>query len=135
MADLPIKQLGDEAPLYDRPHIARAPLPVPAPCSIDAPASNRAALLKLIGSPDLSSKRWVFEQYDHLILGNTVQQPGGDAAIVRVLNGPKGLAHDLRRDTHAIARLIPSRAASRRWRRRGATSPRSAAGRWPSPTI
>jgi phosphoribosylformylglycinamidine synthase len=50
------------------------------------------ALEKLIGSPDLCSKRWVWEQYDHIILGNTVQRPGGDAAVVRVLDGPKALA-------------------------------------------
>jgi phosphoribosylformylglycinamidine synthase len=48
--------------------------------------------VKLIGCPDLCSKRWVYEQYDHLILGNTVQPPGGDAALVRVGDGPKGLA-------------------------------------------
>ena len=50
------------------------------------------ALEKLIGSPDLCSKRWVWEQYDHVILGNTVQRPGGDAAVVRVNDGPKALA-------------------------------------------
>ena len=47
---------------------------------------------QLIGDPDLSSKRWVWEQYDHIIGGNTVQRPGGDAAVVRVLDGPKALA-------------------------------------------
>ena len=50
------------------------------------------ALEKLIGSPDLCSKRWVWEQYDHVILGNTVQRPGGDAAVVRINEGPKALA-------------------------------------------
>ena len=50
------------------------------------------ALEKLIGSPDLCSKRWVWEQYDHVILGNTVQRPGGDAAVVRINDGPKALA-------------------------------------------
>jgi phosphoribosylformylglycinamidine synthase subunit PurL len=50
------------------------------------------ALEKLIATPDLCSKRWVWEQYDHVILGNTVQRPGGDAAVVRVEDGPKGLA-------------------------------------------
>ena len=50
------------------------------------------ALEKLIGTPDLCSKRWVWEQYDHVILGNTVQRPGGDAAVVRVEDGPKALA-------------------------------------------
>ncbi|MFL5167012.1 MAG: phosphoribosylformylglycinamidine synthase subunit PurL, partial [Microvirga sp.] len=92
VADLPIKELGDEAPVYDRPHLANTFQPVLAPESIAAPVSNAVALVKLVGSPDLCSKRWVWEQYDHLILGNTVQIPGGDAAIVRVEDGPKGLA-------------------------------------------
>ena len=91
-ADLPIKELGDQAPLYDRPWVATPARPVIAAASIQPPMSNRAALLKLIGSPDLSSKRWVWEQYDHLILGNSVQQPGGDAAVIRLGDGPRGLA-------------------------------------------
>ncbi|TVR06039.1 MAG: phosphoribosylformylglycinamidine synthase subunit PurL [Salinarimonadaceae bacterium] len=91
-ADLPIKELGDEAPVYDRPHTPSPSRPVIAPDSVAAPMANADALLKLVGSPDLCSKRWVWEQYDHMILGNTVEKPGGDAAIVRVLDGPKGLA-------------------------------------------
>jgi phosphoribosylformylglycinamidine synthase subunit PurL len=91
-ADLPIKELGDEAPLYDRPWAESSKQPVIAPDSVKPPMSEAEALLKLVGSPDQSSKRWVWEQYDHLILGNTVQIPGGDAAIVRVEDGPKGLA-------------------------------------------
>jgi phosphoribosylformylglycinamidine synthase len=51
-----------------------------------------AALNKLIASPELCSRRWVWEQYDHVILGNTVQRPGGDAAVVRIQDGPKALA-------------------------------------------
>ena len=50
------------------------------------------ALENRIGTPDLLLKRWVWEQYDHVIGGNTVQRPGGDAAVVRVEDGPKGLA-------------------------------------------
>lgn len=92
MADLPIKELGDEAPLYDRPHVPTPAKPVLEAGALASPVSNREALLKLVGSSELCSKRWVWEQYDHLILGNSVQQPGGDAAIVRVQDGPKGLA-------------------------------------------
>jgi phosphoribosylformylglycinamidine synthase subunit PurL len=92
MADLPIKELGDEAPLYDRPHAERPKLPVIDPASIAPPMRVAEALQKLIGSPDLCSRRWVWEQYDHVILGNTVQRPGGDAAVVRINDGPKGLA-------------------------------------------
>jgi phosphoribosylformylglycinamidine synthase len=60
--------------------------------SVKPPMGIADALEKLIGSPDLCSKRWVFEQYDHVILGNTVKRPGGDAAVVRVNDGPKALA-------------------------------------------
>jgi phosphoribosylformylglycinamidine synthase len=91
-ADLPIKELGDEAPLYDRPFVVAAK---PAPILADAitpPLSNDAALRQLLGSANACSKRWIFEQYDHLILGNTVQAPGGDAAVIRIGEGPKGLA-------------------------------------------
>ncbi|MCK1301044.1 phosphoribosylformylglycinamidine synthase subunit PurL [Bradyrhizobium sp. 24] len=92
MADLPIKELGDEAPLYDRPHVPSAALPVVHAREVAAPMGLGAALEKLIGTPDMCSKRWVWEQYDHVILGNTMQRPGGDAAVVRVQDGPKGLA-------------------------------------------
>jgi phosphoribosylformylglycinamidine synthase II len=91
-ADLPIKELGDEAPLYDRPHLPSPSQPVLDAASIKAPVSTGDALLKLVGSPELASKRWVYEQYDTLILGNSIQPPGGDAAVIRVLDGPKGLA-------------------------------------------
>ena len=92
VADLPIKELGDEAPLYDRPHIANTHLPEIQASDVPAPASLTEALKRLVGSPELCSKRWVYEQYDHFIGGNTVQKPGGDAAIVRVEDGPRGLA-------------------------------------------
>jgi phosphoribosylformylglycinamidine synthase subunit PurL len=91
-ADLPIKELGDQAPLYDRPWTERAPAPVLDAASIAPPMTTDAALIKLLASPDLCSKRWIYEQYDTLILGNTVQGPGGDAALVRLGDGPKGLA-------------------------------------------
>jgi phosphoribosylformylglycinamidine synthase subunit PurL len=92
MADLPIKELGDEAPVYERPFTESARQPVIDAASIKPPTGLADALERLIGSPDLCSKRWVFEQYDHVILGNTVQRPGGDAAVIRVNEGPKALA-------------------------------------------
>ena len=91
-ADLPIKELGDEAPRYDRPWTPTAPSPVLDSASITPPAPTDAALVKLLRSSDLCSKRWIYEQYDSLILGNTIQGPGGDAAVVRLGDGPKGLA-------------------------------------------
>jgi phosphoribosylformylglycinamidine synthase len=92
MADLPIKELGDEAPVYDRQHTAAAKLPAIEAATVKPPLGIADALEKLIGTPDLCSRRWVWEQYDHVIQGNTVQRPGGDAAVVRVNDGPKGLA-------------------------------------------
>ena len=91
-ADLPIRELGDEAPLYDRPWTPTALSPAIDSASIIASLPTDAALMKLLGSPNFSSKRWVTEQYDSLILGNTVQGPGGGAAVIRLGDGPKGLA-------------------------------------------
>ena len=91
-ADLPIKELGDEAPLYDRPWIPTPPSPVLNAADLKPTMGTGAALLKLLASPDHGSKRWVYEQYDSLILGNTVDGPGGGAAVIRLGDGPKGLA-------------------------------------------
>jgi phosphoribosylformylglycinamidine synthase II len=92
MADLPIKELGSEAPVYQRPFTETPRQPVLDAAGVKPPMGLADALEKLIATPDLSSKRWVWEQYDHIIGGNTFQRPGGDAAVVRVLDGPKGLA-------------------------------------------
>jgi phosphoribosylformylglycinamidine synthase len=112
-ADLPIKELGDEAPVYDRPWVETPKRPIlsaselrpaaPSPLlggegwgegrrRANAVGEIGDALLTLLASPNLSSKRWVYEQYDSLILGGTVQGPGGDAAVIRLGDGPKGLA-------------------------------------------
>ncbi len=91
-ADMPIKQLGDLAPEYNRPWTAPPKRPVIDAASVTPPLGNGDALLRLIGSPEFCSKRWVYEQYDTIIGGNTLQRPGGDAGVVRVGDGPKGLA-------------------------------------------
>src|ERR1700756_5668968 len=75
MADLPIKELGDEAPGYDRAHVASPPLQMIHARDVKPPMGILPALEKLIATPELGSKRWVWEQYDHVILGNTVQRP------------------------------------------------------------
>jgi len=79
-----------EAPLYDRPWI-----PTPAArelTSIRTKATVIQALEQILRSPDACSKRWIWKQYDHLVMGNTVQRPGGDAAVVRLEGSRKGLA-------------------------------------------
>ena len=92
VANLPIKDLGDQAPEYDRPWIEPAKA---APLADDdiPQAGIAESLLQLLGGPDLSSRRWVWEQYDTLIQGNSLQIPGGDAGVVRVDGHPaKALA-------------------------------------------
>ncbi|WP_297321912.1 phosphoribosylformylglycinamidine synthase subunit PurL [uncultured Bartonella sp.] len=83
VANLPIKKLGDEAPEYDRPWVKpTAALPI-KPEDVEI-VDLQDALLKLIGSADQSSRRWVYEQYDTLIQGNSLVCPGGDAGVIRV---------------------------------------------------
>ena len=90
VCDIPLAPLADEAPLYDRPHV---PTPPRAPLT-DAPesADPAADLLKLMGSPDIASRRWIWEQYDAQVGGDTVALSGGDAAVVRVHGRDKALA-------------------------------------------
>jgi phosphoribosylformylglycinamidine synthase subunit PurL len=85
VAEIPNRQLADEAPLYDRPHNVEpyrtAPLEPP-----DIPVSRdlTADLLKILASPDVCSKRWIYQQYDQSVRTNTLAGPGADAAIVRI---------------------------------------------------
>ena len=90
VADIPLAPLADDAPLYDRPHVRTPP---PAPLT-NVPESTDlvADLLKLMASPDIASRRWIWEQYDQKVGGDTVQPPGGDAALVRVHGTQKALA-------------------------------------------
>ena len=92
VADLPIKKLGDDAPEYDRPWVESPKLDKLDPATIPAPEELMESLFQMIGSPDLSSRRWVWEQYDTMIQGNTRQRPGGDAGVIRVEGTNKGLA-------------------------------------------
>ncbi|MEQ9663002.1 MAG: phosphoribosylformylglycinamidine synthase subunit PurL [Parasphingopyxis sp.] len=90
VCDIPLGPLAADAPNYDRPHV---PTPKPEPLT-DIPESEDigADLLKLMACPDLASRKWVWEQYDHMVMADTVQRPGGDAAVVRVHGTSKGLA-------------------------------------------
>ena len=90
VADIPLAPLADEAPLYDRPWVK-----TPPPASFgDGPVPNDvlADLRALMASPDIASRRWIWEQYDHMVGADTVQRPGGDAAVVRVHGSGKALA-------------------------------------------
>ena len=92
VADIPVPPLVAAAPEYDRPWEATPPQPVVNADALPAPADLGAALLTLVGSPDLASRRWIWEQYDHMVMADTVARPGGDAAIVRVHGSDRGLA-------------------------------------------
>ena len=92
VADMPVQPLVDKAPVYERPWVLTPPRPDIDAASLPPSKDVLADLAKLIACPDLASKRWIWEQYDHLVTGNTVQRPGGDAAVVRLPDGSKGLA-------------------------------------------
>ncbi len=90
VADMPITALSDEAPKYERPYESQKP-------AIGNPAYDRskpvlASLKTILASPDMASRRWVWEQYDHTVMADTVQVPGGDSAVVRMHGTQKALA-------------------------------------------
>ncbi len=91
-ADLPVDKLANSAPLYERPWVATPPAKRILPEWVAAPASNLGALKTMMGSPQLASRRWIWEQYDSMVRGDTLQRPGGDAAVVRVHGTNKAIA-------------------------------------------
>ena len=91
-ADIPLSALAHAAPVYERPWTPRPKPALVAAEDVPAPNSLLGALESLMGSPHLSSRRWIWEQYDHMVMADTVQRPGGDAAVVRVHGTEKGLA-------------------------------------------
>lgn len=91
-ADLPVPVLANSAPMYERPWVPTiAPQPI-LPEWVPAPNAMLGALKDLMATPALCSRRWVWQQYDHMVMGDTVGRPGGDAAVVRVHGTKKGLA-------------------------------------------
>ncbi|MBI4728511.1 MAG: phosphoribosylformylglycinamidine synthase subunit PurL [Acidobacteria bacterium] len=95
VARAPARSLADEGPTYHRP--ARRPewldeLRARDPLALPAPDDLGAALLDLLASPNICSKRWVFEQYDSLVQHGTLAGPGGDAAVLRVPGTGRALA-------------------------------------------
>lgn len=89
VGDMPIDSLVEDAPEYERPYIAT---PKRETTSVAATTDLDKTVLDLIGGPHLCSRRWIWEQYDHMVMGDTIQRPGGDAAVVRVHGTEKALA-------------------------------------------
>jgi phosphoribosylformylglycinamidine synthase subunit PurL len=92
-ADIPLAPLESEAPLYRRPTAETPKQPVLEASAIPDPVGIASALMTLVACPDLCSRRWIWDQYDSLVNGQTVQRPGGaDAAVVRIEDHDRALA-------------------------------------------
>ncbi len=99
VAEIPNAALTDEAPLYKRP-LARWEPPVeremPERIRFSESADFTVQLKRLLASPNICSKRWVWQQYDHMVQTNTVDAPGaGDAGVIRIKGSNRGLAMSL----------------------------------------
>ncbi|MBA3055520.1 MAG: phosphoribosylformylglycinamidine synthase subunit PurL, partial [Sphingomonadales bacterium] len=96
VCDIPLGPLADDAPEYDRPYASpqeyKAWAKVPDLRDLPKSFDPAADLLKLIGSPHLASRRWIWEQYDSQVGADTLQKSGGDAAVVRIHGTQKALA-------------------------------------------
>ncbi len=91
-ADLPVNALADEAPVYQRAWVETPKRPALQPDDVPPPGDYADALKRMLALPDMASRRWIWEQYDHTVMADTVQGPGGDAAVVRVHGTGKALA-------------------------------------------
>jgi len=96
VAEIPNAALTDDAPLYKRP-LARWEPPVeremPEHIRLGESADFSGPLKRLLASPNICSKRWVWQQYDHMVQTNTVDAPGaGDAGVIRIKGSNRGLA-------------------------------------------
>lgn len=93
VVNLPVEAIVNLCPSYRRPSRAPrylkslVPLEVPPP-----PTRFEEAFLKLLSSPTIADKKWVYRQYDHMVQTNTVLLPGADAAVLRLKGSKKGLA-------------------------------------------
>ncbi|MFQ5971646.1 MAG: phosphoribosylformylglycinamidine synthase subunit PurL, partial [Alphaproteobacteria bacterium] len=91
-AEIPLAPLVGEAPEYDRFWTAPPERPAIRPEEVGAPPDLRPVLKRLIGGPHCASRRWIWEQYDHTVMADTVTGPGADASIVRVHGSDKAVA-------------------------------------------
>ncbi len=95
VAEIPAKALADDGPRYERPYQPPAYQDMLTNLNYDAISDVKdanVALLALLESPTIASKRWVYEQYDHMVRTNTMVRPGSDAAVVRIKGTKKAVA-------------------------------------------
>jgi len=97
VAEIPARELADEAPLYDRPHTKPFCGAGASACQPPGlPITVQDALPALLASPDSCSKRWIWEQYDYQVRTNTIAGPGRtDAAIIRIKETGESVAMSL----------------------------------------
>ena len=91
-ANIPIDPMVEESPEYDRPWESTQDSNPINSSDFATDKSSLEVLKELVTCPDLASRRWIWEQFDHLVMNNTVVRPGGDAAVIRVLETNKALA-------------------------------------------
>ncbi|MFM9890858.1 MAG: phosphoribosylformylglycinamidine synthase subunit PurL [Rickettsiales bacterium] len=91
VCDIPVAPLSEQAPIYERPYTLTTPRAEVKAEEVQALDLGQS-LAALLATPDLCSKRWIWEQYDHMVMNDTVARPGGDAAVVRVHGTNKALA-------------------------------------------
>jgi len=92
VCDIPITSLADEAPKYNREWESTT---LPQAIDMDQKLKDldiKTCLKQLLSHENQANKTWVWEQYDHMVMGDTIQKPGGDAAVVRVHGTNKALA-------------------------------------------
>jgi phosphoribosylformylglycinamidine synthase len=92
VADLPAAPLSEQAPVYDRPRRAPSAAAALRWVSEAEPSDYGGCLKRLLASPNIAEKTWIWTQYDHMVGTNTVERPGGDAALARVKGTKKALA-------------------------------------------
>ncbi len=92
VADLPVSPLSEQAPIYDRPYVKTPSQKNITANELEQKISIKDALLKLISSPDLASKKWIYEQYDRGVMNDSIGSPGGDGALVRIHGTNKAIA-------------------------------------------
>lgn len=95
VAEISNRALADEAPVYERPYDTKPYRPVPMEGPGFSSTSLEADLRTLVTSPDLCSKRWIWQQYDYMVRTNTLAGPGYDAAIVRIKETGTSIAMSL----------------------------------------
>ena len=95
VAEIPNRPLADEAPLYDRPYREPADLAARQALdlsSLEPPGPLSEVFLRLISSPGIASRRWIYRQYDHMVRTNTIAPAGAGAGVVRIKGTPRALA-------------------------------------------